>query len=481
MDKVPDWLDVAEQAGFIYRSPHIRGGTILSPQGTRLSKTLNQIMEEEFSKVGFSLWSFSCRVARMDLDPLSRFEVDECSAGRFDKHLHWLLQGTDELSQNDADKPTEALRPSGESQVYPFWSETLRSYKQLDSLGKVMLQQRFFRVPPTGHKISTKYEAEVNEGHAMFATAKEADHAMMEYLGICQSIADRMGISYVAVESPIWDNNPFNKRASYLCAIQEGGTRLFASAYNQGTALAEAFKIAFTDRDNMKKVPHIATWGSGMMYPLLWNCMDEQGFILPPEVSPIDVVVIPVTNDPDITRYVESIMEVLGKEVSMEVLVNSSLSTRRRLASLRGYPLRLEVGKKEKGEGTVTAYVRWSPNDPESVSLQRLPAYVKKASDSYGGYAHQRAQQVRNTHLDYCRKPSDVQDVMQKGLVGFFDWCGDRSCIESLYSTGKTTESASPGSGKFLGWNPYEHAVGKCIVCNKEAEKIAYWSRRVSI
>lgn len=482
-DKI-DWVDLASEAGYLYRSPNIVGGMIYTPEGQKICDSVNRIIREEFEEEGFSLWSFSNRVARSDLEIVSSSKSDQGKGG-FEDYVHWVsrnIDGQDTL-------PREALRPAGESQIYPFWAKNIDSYRQFQDLGRVMLQQRFFRVPPKGHRTTTRLESEVSEGHALFEDKFGADEAMLRYLMRCENIADILGMPYVTVESPVWDNNHFNDRSMYQCSILDGAVRLFGSAYNQGTNLSKKFGISYQDKSNNRTTPHIADWGIGAFYPALWHSRDENGFVLPFDITPYHIHIIQIGDDAEVADYVNSIRSCLSENgYSSRVDVSKRVGKHRKEWELKGYPVRIEIGKRELEKKALPLWHRWKSEERYSkteISDELIVSYLDECRSDFKRYLHEKNQSIKDSSIIFSESARDLSDSVADGFVGMFHWCGDDRCIEKMYGLvnpeTKEREGGLVAQGKFLGWNPRKKAEGSCVSCGNYAEKEGYWSRRKHI
>jgi len=477
-----DWITLASEADYLYRSPNIKGGMIYSSEGNKVCDLVNKIIREEYESEGFSIWSFSNRVSRKDLDIISESISNEMDSS-FNNSVHWIFRNHD-LSRVNVIK--EALRPSGESQIYPFWANFINSYRQLPDVGRIMLQQRFFRVPQKGHRSTTRLESDVSEGHALFETLDEANLAMNRYLIVCESIADLVGIPYVSVESPIWDNSHFNERSSYLCSIMDDSVRLFASAYNQGTNLSEKFGIKYNDKNGRMMVPHIADWGIGLFYPALWHNRDKNGFSLPFSITPFDIQLISINNNPETLIYAEKISNLLlnsGYRVKFEP--SSDLIKLRKSWELKGYPIRLEVGPIEISDKSCSIWHRWDVDNnysPDVLQLNNLLDHLSASKQSQKKYLLAKNIEIKNNKIISTYNVDDLKNAVFNGYIGSFNWCNSRSCIEKLYGSKDSITNKRVGGfvsiGKFLGWDFHKTESEKCVLCGSNSQKIGYWSRR---
>jgi prolyl-tRNA synthetase len=489
-NKEIDWIDLATQAGYLYNAPHIKGGLIYGPEGNIVLNNVNNLIKKYFETEGFNLWSFPNRVAKKDLDILSNSKSLE-QESNFNNSVHWIFRDFDSHQKNKTKlKFQEALRPAGESQIYPFWANHINSYKQFDELGKILIQQRFFRTVPKGHRTATKFESDVSEGHALFKTYKEADDAMLKYFLKCQNISEVLCLPSIAIESPIWDNHHFNNRSMYLCSILDDAVRLFGSCYNQSTNLSKKFNIKYRNELNKEETPFIADWGMGAFYPTLWHNRDEEGFILPFKIAPSDIHISQIEDSTEISNYIRSLEFKLIENgyKTKRFLAKNKLGHDRKNWKLKGYPIRIEIGEREFKNKKLSLLQRWdkeSQNNPHKISPENIISYLKKCETEFRDYSKRNIDSIKEKRIIFSDKPILIKDLISEGYLVSFNWCGERNCIENMY--GKIDEKTKKrdggliSKGKFLGWDLEDKIENKCISCDKKARRKGYWSRRKNI
>ena len=73
-------------------------------------------------------------------------------------------------------------------------------------------------------------------------------------------------------------------------ALQGGTSHYF------GDGFAKSFDIKFTGRDNTLQYPHQTSWGTStrMIGAIIMVHGDDDGLVLPPKISPIQVVIVPI-------------------------------------------------------------------------------------------------------------------------------------------------------------------------------------------
>ncbi len=145
--------------------------------------------------------------------------------------------------------------------------------------------------------------------------------------------------------------------------------------FNLGEKYSKALNAAFLDADGKEKLCVMGCYGIGVSRTasaVVEQNHDEEGIIWPKEVSPFDVLILPVNlQDENISKAAEIIYEGL-KSKKIEVLFddrNLRAGVKFKDADLTGIPLRITIGTKNAEKGIVELYDRRSRQTQE-ITLQ---------------------------------------------------------------------------------------------------------------
>ena len=140
-------------------------------------------------------------------------------------------------------------------------------------------------------------------------------------------------------------------------ALQAGTSHML------GQNFARAAGIEFLDRDNIRKNPYGTSWGfsTRMVGATVMAHGDDSGLVLPPNVAPIQVVIVPIfRKDEDKAAVAEAIDRLQaalaetpeGKAVRVKVdWSDDSPGFKYNHWELRGVPFRLEIGPRDVAAG----------------------------------------------------------------------------------------------------------------------------------
>ena len=78
--------------------------------------------------------------------------------------------------------------------------------------------------------------------------------------------------------------------------MHDGKALQSGTSHNFGDGFAKAFGIQYSDKDNQLKYVHQTSWGmtTRMIGAIIMVHGDNEGLVLPPNVAPTQVVIVPI-------------------------------------------------------------------------------------------------------------------------------------------------------------------------------------------
>jgi prolyl-tRNA synthetase len=141
--------------------------------------------------------------------------------------------------------------------------------------------------------------------------------------------------------------------------MRDGKALQLATSHELGQNFARAFDISYTDEDGSVQLCWTTSWGSStrMVGGVIMTHGDDAGLRLPPKVAPVQVIIVIVKRDPDVTAAAENLeRELAHTGLRVRVDDRTDLGLGRRLTDweLKGVPVRVEIGPQELAQGTVS-------------------------------------------------------------------------------------------------------------------------------
>jgi len=191
--------------------------------------------------------------------------------------------------------------------------------------------------------------------------------------------------------------------------MRDGKALQLATSHELGQNFARAFDITYTDAHGSAELCWTTSWGSStrMVGGLIMVHGDDAGLRLPPQVAPVQVVVVAVKDAPGVAEAVERLRRELaadGTRIRVDDRTDVGLGRRLTDWELKGVPVRLEVGPRDLAAGAVSL-VRRDRREREPVGLDGAAA---AATEALG--AVQRALYEDAAGL-LARRTVDVDDV----------------------------------------------------------------------
>lgn len=186
-----------------------------------------------------------------------------------------------------------------------------------------------------------------------------------------------------------------------------------ATSHELGQNFARAFMIMFADGDGERRHCWTTSWGSStrLVGALIMGHGDDDGLVVPPRLAPIQVVVLPVTDDPavlDAARTLATRLDAAGVRTRLDEALDKGFGRRVTDWELKGVPLRIEIGPRDL-EADRFSVARRDTGDKESLGANEIPSrtpalLAEMQADLLAGSERRLADRtVETTSLDEAR------------------------------------------------------------------------------
>lgn len=252
--------------------------------------------------------------------------------------------------------------------------------------------------------------------------------------------------------------------------MQDGKALQFGTSHDLGQNFAKAFEIMFTDKDGEKRYPYQNSWGvsTRMMGAIIMTHSDDNGLVLPPTISPVKVVIIPIFNENEkekVLSYCEEIKKSLDDIEGVEIDYREYVSAGFKFNEWekKGVPLRIEVGPRDI-QNSQAVLVRRDTGDKESIGVEKIGDIVEAKLEDIQKTLLNRSKELLVAKTHRVGSYEELRDVLkdEKGFV-LAHWCGNSECEEKIKSETKATTRCLTKEGM--------NSSGKCIICGKESKE----------
>jgi prolyl-tRNA synthetase len=430
----PGWYnDVVRKAELADYSP-VRGCMIIRPYGYAIWESMRDELDRYIKRTGHSNVYFPLFV------PRSLLEREKAHVEGFDPQVAWVTHaGGEELSE------WLAIRPTSETIIAEAVKDWVQSYRDLPLL--MNLWNNVVRWEMRTRLFLRTAEFLWQEAHTFHATEAEAAEEVATGLEGYRTVAeDWLAIPVIRGRKSPAETFPGAVYTHAVEAMMRDRKALQAgTSHMLGTNFARAAGIEFLDRDNERRNPWGTSWGfsTRMVGATIMAHGDDSGLVLPPNVAPVQVVVVPIFRTEEDRSAVASAVERL--ERSLADIVTRSGPLRLRVDwreetpgfkynhwELRGVPLRLEVGPRDVASMQATV-VRRLDRAKEGLPLAALPAELPRRLEAYQADLLARALAFRAEHTHAIDELAGMRALLD-GDGGFImaPWCGAAECERTV-------------------------------------------------
>jgi prolyl-tRNA synthetase len=444
---------------------------VIRPYGYAIWESMRDELDRHIKRTGHQNVYFPLFV------PKSLLEKEAEHVEGFNPQVAWVTHaGGEELTE------WLAIRPTSEAIISEVVKDWIHSYRDLPLLLNLwnnvvrweLRTRLFLRTAEFLWQEAHTFHATEEEAAAEVATGLEAYRAVAEewlaipvHKGMKSAAETFPGAKYThTIEAMMRDTK----------ALQAGTSHML------GQNFAKAAGIEFLDRDNTLKGPYGTSWGfsTRMVGATIMAHGDASGLILPPNVAPFQLVIVPIFRSEDDRVAVAATIE--GLEHALADVQTKSGPLRWKVDwsdqspgfkfnhwELRGVPFRLEIGPRDVAarQGVL---VRRVDRDKRIVGLPDLPTELPALLADYQQMLFQRALDFRaaNTHL--ADSYDEFKAVLDKeGGFIMAHWCGSAACEKQV----------NADTGATIRVIPFDAAAesGKCLVDGQPSDKRVLFAR----
>jgi prolyl-tRNA synthetase len=386
----------------------------------------------------------------------------------FEDEVYWVTHG----GLSPLEVPL-ALRPTSETAMYPMFKLWIRSHADLPLKVYQIVNIFRYETKHTRPLIRLREVTSFKEAHTAHATYAEAEQQIREAMDIYSDFFTKLAVPFIINKRPDWDKFPGADYTMAFDAMMPDGKSLqVGTVHLLGQKFAKTFEITYEDEKGQQQ------YVSQTCYGISERCVaatigihgDNKGLVLPPNVSPTQVVIIPIVFKAGAEEVLEACKKaraVLNDSGISAVLDDSSERPGAKYYKweMKGVPFRIEIGPRDLKNNAVTLVRR--DGVKESVPMDGLPqTLMMKLMDFQAGLLKKTADSMWSRIKD-CGTMEEARAQVETGFARV-PWCGQKECgLEMENATG----------GKLLGEPQGMTGSGVCPVCGKAAEKVVLVSK----
>ncbi|UCG71082.1 MAG: proline--tRNA ligase [Thermoplasmata archaeon] len=457
-----EWYsEIVEVAGLTDKRYPIKGMNVWTPYGWKLMRLIDETMRTEMEKTGHSEVCFPLLIAE------DQFAKEAEHIKGFGDEVYWVTKaGGEELEVK------LLLRPTSETAMYPIFALWVRSHADLPLKTFQLVNTFRYDTKQTRAFIRVR-EIHFFEAHTCHTDFEDAERQIIEDLEIMKRLGKKLCLPFLILKRPDWDKFPgafYSLAADSL--MPSGRTMQIGTIHQYKKNFSKPYNIIYEDESGEHRHVHQTTYGMSerLVGAIVGVHGDDQGLIIPPDVAPYQVVIVPILAKGIQEEIIEESkkLETQLKEAGFRVILDVREvrpGSKYFDWEIRGVPLRLELGKRDMDSKVVT-FARRDLGKREEVEIGNLIPKVKETLSEISENLLNRAQQMVAETTSFADSLEDVRKALGIVKVG---WCGNEGCgLEMEEST----------EMKVLG-TPFEKEEysGQCLICQKPTDIVAYMAK----
>jgi prolyl-tRNA synthetase len=293
------------------------------------------------------------------------------------------------------------------------------------------------------------------EGHTAHATEKEAIEESVKMMNVYAEFVENF-MAIPVVKGVKTESERFAGAIETYCieALMQDGKALQAgTSHFLGQNFAKAFDVKFANAEGKQEHVWGTSWGvsTRLMGALVMTHSDDNGLVLPPNLAPIQVVIVPIYKSDEqleaISMEVDKLVLALRK---LKISVKYDNRTTHKPGfkfneyELKGVPVRIAIGPNDLENGTYEI-ARRDTLTKEIVSKDGIEVYIQNLLETIQNDLFARALDYRNSHITEVNSFEEFKSLLDS-KAGFFaaHWDGTAETEEKIKELTKATIRCIP-------------------------------------
>ena len=260
--------------------------------------------------------------------------------------------------------------------------------------------------------------------------------------------------------------------------MQDGKALQAGTSHFLGQNFAKAFDVQFATSEGKKEYVWGTSWGvsTRLVGALIMAHSDDKGLVLPPNLAPIQVVLVPIFNSDEeydiITKKLNGIAKKLKlKNISCKVDDRKNFKPGWKFSEyeLKGVPIRLALGPKDIQNNSIEI-ARRDTLEKEIIKEDKVENKIEELLSEIQKNLFINAKKFRQDNSSEINNYEDFKKIfkLQNGFV-YAHWDGTAETENKIKKETKATIRCIPMD---YGKNP-----GKCIVTGKKSNGLVVFGK----
>jgi prolyl-tRNA synthetase len=452
----------------------VRGCMVIKPYGYSIWEKMQAVLDQKFKDTGHSNAYFPLFI------PKSFFSKEASHVDGFATECavvtHYRLKndGNGNIIVDEDAKLEEELivRPTSETIIWNTYKGWIQSYRDLPIL--VNQWANVVRWEMRTRLFLRTTEFLWQEGHTAHATSEEAVAEADQMLQVYADFAENW-MAMPVLRGKKTANERFAGALDTLCieALMQDGKALQAgTSHFLGQNFAKAFDVKFANKEGKLEYVWATSWGvsTRLMGALVMAHSDDQGLVLPPNLAPIQVVIVPIyKGDEEFAKISEQVATITAalkaKGISFKYDNRDTQRPGFKFAEyeLKGVPVRLAFGGRDLENNTIEI-ARRDTKEKQTISRDGIADHIEKLLAEIQANIYQKAFNYRAEMTTEVNSYDEFKQVLNnKGGFISAHWDGTPETETKIKEETKATIRCIPLDNK--------QEEGICMVTGKPSKE----------
>ena len=479
-DNFSKWYNELVSKAQLAENSSVRGCMVIKPYGFSIWESMKSELDKKFKATGHQNAYFPLFV------PKSLFEAEEKNAEGFAKECavvtHYRLKNSGKEGKLIVDPEAKLeeeliVRPTSEAIIWRTYKNWIQSYRDLPLLINQWANVVRWEMRPRLFLRTAEFLWQ--EGHTAHATKKEAeDEALLINDLYADFVENYMAIPVIkGLKS---ESERFAGAVETHCieALMQDGKALQAgTSHFLGDNFAKAFDVKFANQNGNLEYVWATSWGvsTRLMGALIMTHGDDKGLVLPPNLAPIQVVIVPIFKGKDQLEEISIVAkkikdELESKNVRVQFDNRENLKPGFKFAEheMKGIPIRIAIGPKDI-EKDQLELARRDTEEKIFIKQSFVLNEVEKILKEIHVNLFERAKKFLEENITEVDNYEDFKNTInQKGGFVHAYWDGTNETEEKIKKETKATIRCIPYSSS---------SKGKCVLTGKESSQKVYFAK----
>ena len=479
-DNFSKWYNELVSKAQLAENSSVRGCMVIKPYGFSIWESMKSELDKKFKATGHQNAYFPLFV------PKSLFEAEEKNAEGFAKECavvtHYRLKNSGKEGKLIVDPEAKLeeeliVRPTSEAIIWRTYKNWIQSYRDLPLLINQWANVVRWEMRPRLFLRTAEFLWQ--EGHTAHATKKEAeDEALLINDLYADFVENYMAIPVIkGLKS---ESERFAGAVETHCieALMQDGKALQAgTSHFLGDNFAKAFDVKFANQSGNLDYVWATSWGvsTRLMGALIMTHGDDKGLVLPPNLAPIQVVIVPIFKGKEQLEEISIVAkkikdELESKNVRVQFDNRENLKPGFKFAEheMKGIPIRIAIGPKDI-EKNQLELARRDTEEKIFIKQSFVLNEVEKILKEIHVNLFERAKKFLKENITEVDNYEDFKNTInQKGGFVHAYWDGTNETEEKIKKETKATIRCIPYSSS---------SKGKCVLTGKESSQKVYFAK----